>query len=251
MNIKSPLHLYYKNKLSQSPLFSELSDKTLDKMLGQFHHITWNKGVVRDVSVPSPCFYLIIEGRVKIECVDASSGSHAILSLLGAGDGFDVISLLDGLPHETIPTALDDVSLLCAPMQTVRDWINCHPAFNRTFLPYLGEYMRNMESLATDLAMTDTGTRLARLVLRHTTLTASTEKPHHQVRLIHDLSHESLAHMIGSTRQVVNKHLQALRHQGILDEHSRHLVVSELKKLEEKAGVLYHQSIRALPKKPE
>jgi len=235
MNADSPLYLHYKSKLSQSPVFNGLPDEILSNMLEQFHRTTWRRGMVADSSSLIERFYLIIDGRVKIEHIDAASGDRVTLFILGPGDGFDVISLLDGRPRKARPVALEDLHLLSAPMQTVREWINCHSEFNRNFLPYLGKRMRTMEELATDLATKDTVTRLARLILRHTVPDPTSEKGAHSVRLIHDLSHNSLAHMIGSTRQVVNRHLQALRHDGVLDNQSRTLVVQELEALKQKA----------------
>jgi len=70
---------------------------------------------------------------------------------------------------------------------------------------------------------------------RHTVSEPPFEKGSHPVRLIHDLTHESLAHMIGSTRQVVNKHLQAMHREGVLDSRSNRLAVSNLEALKEQA----------------
>jgi len=245
MNADSPLYLHYKNKLSQSPVFSELSDEILSDMLGRFQHTTWRKGTGAGAASLLQRFYLIIDGRLRMERIDSVSGKRITLFLLGPGDGFDVISLLDGLPHETTSVALDDMSLLSTSTEAVREWINRHPAFNRKFLPYLGERMRKMEALATDLATKDTITRLARLILHHTAPDPSSMSRSHPVRLIHDLSHDSLAHMIGSTRQVVNQHLQALRHKGILDNQSRHLVVKELEALKQQAETFLLHDHRA------
>ncbi len=147
-----------------------------------------------------------------MERIDVASDSRVILFLLGPGDGFDVITLLDGQPHESTPMALDDPYLLSVPSRVVRKWISSHPEFNRNFLPYhLGAQMRRMEDLAADLTTKDTVTRLARLILRYTLPDRSAASASHPVRPIHDLSQDPLARMIGSTRQVVNKHLQALR----------------------------------------
>jgi len=253
MNTDSPLYLHYKNKLSQSPVFNELSDETLSDMLGRFQHTTWRKNARVEASLLLERFYLIIDGRVRIEHIDPVSGRRITLFLLGPGDGFDVISLLDGQPHKVISVALDDMSLLSTTTQTVREWINRYPEFNQIFLPYLGEYMRKMEALATDLATKDTVTRLARLILRHSapdpsSVTApdpSSVNGSYPVRLIHDLSHDSLAHMIGSTRQVVNQHLQALRHKGVVGNQSRHLVVKELEALKEQAESFLSHDHRA------
>jgi len=235
MNTDSPLYRHYKQKLAQSPVFNGLSDGVLCDMLEELHHSTWRKGTEMDALSLAKRFYLIIDGRVKLERVDAVTANRVTIFLLGPGDGFDVISLLDKQPHEATPVALDDLHLLSASTQTVREWINHYPEFNRNFLPYLGQQMRGIEDLAADLALKDTITRLARLILRHTVSGAPPGKRLHPVRLIHDLPHESLAHMIGATRQVVNKHLQALRHKGVLDNVSHHLVVSELESLKEQA----------------
>ena len=231
----SPLYLHYKSQLARSPVFSGLSDVILSDMLGEFRHTTWRKGVEADVSSLLQQFYLIIDGRIRIERIDAASGNRVTLFLLGPGDGFDVITLLDDQPHEATPIALNDLHLLSASTRTVREWINRHPEFNRNFLPYVGKQMRRLEDLAVDLAMKDTVTRLARLILRHTVSDPSSENGSYPVRLINDLTHDSLAHMIGSTRQVVNKHLQALRREDVLDSHSNRLAVSNLEALKAQA----------------
>ena len=41
---------------------------------------------------------------------------------------------------------------------------------NRTLLPYLGNQIRDLEELASDLSLHDTATRLAKLILRHVDL---------------------------------------------------------------------------------
>lgn len=237
MNTGSPLYLHCKSKLALSPLFSGLSDEILSYMLERFLHITWRKGVEVDAPSLLQRFYLIIDGRVKVERIDVASGDRIILFLLGPGDGFDIINLLDDQSHESMTTALDDLYLLSAPSRLVREWISCHPEFNRNFLPYLGAQMRRMEDLAADLAMKDTVTRLARLILRHTLPDRSAANASHDVRLIHDLNQDSLARMIGSTRQVVNKHLQVFRGKGVLNSHSNYLAVSKLEALKEQAEV--------------
>ncbi len=78
-------------------------------MLGQFHYTTWCKGLEVNASSLLQHFYLIIDGRVKMERIDVASDSRVILFLLGPGDGFDVITLLDGQPHESTPMAMDDL----------------------------------------------------------------------------------------------------------------------------------------------
>ena len=235
MNKDSPLFQHYKSKFAESPLFRGLPDDILLDMLDHFHPVSWDKGVKSDPASLVDCFYLIINGRVKMEYIDAATGNWVTLFVLGPGDGFDIISLLDGNPHEATPVALEDMQLLTASTAKMREWINLHPIFNQNFLPYLGERMRKMEDLVADLGLKDTITRLAHLILRHTVEGTPGSDSVHPVKLIHDLTNESLAHMIGSTRQAVNRHLQELRKKGILERHPRHLVVRELEALKKQA----------------
>ncbi len=232
--------LYYahcKHVLYKTPLFSGLAEDVLDDMLSLFRRDTWRRGVQLDSAIFKERFYLLIEGRLEVIRVNPNTGKSITLSLLGPGDGIDVVTLLNNKPHDVSPVAIDDVSLISVPIKDARDWIDHHPEFNRNFLPYLGEQMRKLEDLSTDLALYDTMTRLARLILRHVV-------PHHakskdqgySLKLINDLHDESLARMVGSVRQVVNRHLQHWRKQGILHKRSFKTEVTELEALKSYAS---------------
>ncbi|RKZ57349.1 MAG: Crp/Fnr family transcriptional regulator [Gammaproteobacteria bacterium] len=232
--------VYYahcKTALYQSSLFNGLAENVLDDMLTLFRRDTWRRGTQLNAEMFQQRFYLLINGRVEIMRVNPQSGRSITLSLLGPGDGIDVVTLLNNSPHEIQPVAIDDVSLISVPIKDARDWIDRHPEFNSNFLPYLGEQMRKLEDISTDLALYDTMTRLARLILRHVA-------PHHpplvddkySLKLIHDLHDESLARMVGSVRQVVNRHLQHWRKQGVLHKQNFHTEVRELETLQQYAN---------------
>ncbi|VAW54108.1 transcriptional regulator, Crp/Fnr family [hydrothermal vent metagenome] len=231
--------VYYahcKTVLLKSTLFNALDEKVLDDMLSLFRRDTWRRGTQLNAQMFQARFYFLINGRVEIMRVNPSTGRSITLSLLGPGDGIDVVTLLNNNPHDIQPVAIDDVDLISVPIKDARDWIDRHPEFNRNFLPYLGEQMRMLEDLSTDLALYDTMTRLARLILRHVV-------PHHSqsaddkysLKLIHDLHDESLARMVGSVRQVVNRHLQHWRKHGVLYKQNFHTEVRELKALQQYA----------------
>jgi len=64
----------------------------------------------------------------------------------------------------------------------------------------------------------------------------------HSLKLIHDLHDESLARMVGSVRQVVNRHLQHWRKQGMLHKQNFHTEVRELETLQRYADEAYVHS---------
>jgi len=232
--------VYYqhcKDILSGSPLFAGLSGDLLDDMLSMFRRDTWRRGIHLDPAIFQERFYLLIEGRLEVMRINQQTGRSITLFLLSPGDGIDMVTLLNGRPHEVMSVALDDVALISVPIQDARNWIERHPEFNRNLLPYLGEQIRQMEDLATDLALHDTMTRLARLILRHVA-PGHPQSAHgrHHLKLIHDLHDESLARMVGSVRQVVNRHLQHWRREGILHKHKFHTQVTELEALQDYAS---------------
>jgi len=225
-----------KEVLSRSPLFAGLDDHLLDSMLTLFRRENWRHSLQLDPAVFQQHFYLLIKGRLEVMRINPDTGRSITLTLLGPGDGIDIITLLNNRLHDVSPVAIDDVELISVPLQTARDWIDRHPEFNRNFLPYMGEQMRKMEDLATDLALHDTMTRLARLILRHTSrVKTRPDGDRFQLNLINDLRDETLARMVGSVRQVVNRHLQHWRREGVLRKNRFHTEVTELEVLRDYA----------------
>ncbi len=229
--------------LEKSPLFSGLPQPILEEMLSVFHYKTYSKGLTISTEMLRAHFFIVLDGRIEVTRSNPNTGRSITLFLLGPGDGFDIITLLDGQPHDIEPTAMNDLQLLSAPIYTVRHWISAYPEFNQRFLPYLGSLLRSMEALTVDLALYDTASRLARLILRHTDTRRHIEQPLSPlpVGLIADLKHEALARMLGSVRQVVNKHLQTLRKEAVVHYSNDSLLVKDLRALKQQAGLALHR----------
>ena len=218
--------------LGQSPLFGGVDDAVLRDMLRIFHYKTRAK----DETAISPKqaldrLYIIISGRAKVSVYNPDSGREHILFLVGPGDGFDLISLLDDEWHDAVATALDDMEVLSTTIQQAREWINQHPDFNRTFLPYLGQQMHGLADQVADLSLYDTDTRLARLILRH----LAPDKLAKGVPLINDLSQETLASMIGSVRVVVTRHLSKWKQKKVISGRRGRWTLLDLQALLKKA----------------
>lgn len=218
--------------IRDSPLFGQLSDAVLQDMLRIFHYETRPRnGTAISPEQASDRLYIIVSGRAKISVYNPDNGREHILFLIGPGDSFDLISLLDGGWHDAVATALDDMEVLFTTVQQARQWINQHPDFNRAFLPYLGQQMHALADQVTDLSLYDTEARLARLVLWHLV----PDKSPQEIELINDLSQETLASMIVSVRVVVTRHLQKWKQNNVISGKRGSWSVKNLKELLEKA----------------
>lgn len=201
----------YEDALRNNKLLKDLSD---DKRIDLFQHLeeeTWPKNTCNlSITKPFSRFHFIISGRIKVYKVDQNSGREFTLFILKENDVFDIISLLEELDHEVFYETLDKAVLLSTPMSVMRKWVKDNPEINKNMLPYLGHQLKFMEEYASDVTMIDISTRLAKLILSNINLKSQ------RLELINDLSNEELANLIGSTRAVVNRHLQEFKNDGIL-----------------------------------
>ena len=234
MRKDSPYYLPSIKVLQSATLFDGVDKQMMEEILEYFTPMTLPKKSIVHSWQTKESFFVIISGRVKISQINPETGREYIIFLLQGGDAFDIISLLDREEHEVVIEAVDELKLLKTSMHTARNWLDIHSEFNKNFLPYLGNRMRLLENSATDLALYDTMTRLARLILKYVN-DKNQQEQEHSIKLINDLSHEALAQMIGSVRKVINLNIQELKKEGIIDSVRGNLSVKNLQKLLEKA----------------
>lgn len=218
--------------LQEGPLFRGMDRQILEAMLPELEIRHWSARQAR--MAPEDMvneFCVLVAGRVKITRQNFQTGRELTLSLLGPGDGFNVVSLLDGKPHKVIAETLDPVTVLCASVTRWQGWMDKYPEFLHIILRYVERQMYQLSELASDLALHDTMTRLANLILRN----FENQHTNHRRDLLRGLSHEELAHLIGTVRVVVNRLLRELKAEGLVDCEGGELHVLNLKKLLEKA----------------
>jgi CRP-like cAMP-binding protein len=224
--------------LKNSSLFGGLSEAVLRAMIDECTPGRWKKAEVIDPDLSTHYLHILLSGRLKVTQVDPSTGRSVAMFLLSATDIFDIFSFLDGKEHLVQPIALDTVEYLRIPLARAREWVKEHPEFNETFLPYLGEQMRDLEAFGESLVFHDTTTRLANLILKHAKQCDEMKSDHYPVSLINNLSHEALAEMIGSVRSVVSTQMHKLKEEGAIISKRGHLAIANLEKLVKKCDRL-------------
>jgi CRP-like cAMP-binding protein len=175
-------------------------------------------------------FYIILDGIIKVYRYNPKNNREQTLYLLKQNDFFDTLTLLDGNYHEVMTTVLETSKALELPIEKVREWINTKPEFNRAFFPYMAKQLREVEELATDISLYDTSTRLMKLLLKN----IDSKNPLKELKLLQKLSHEELASMVGSVRAVVNRYLQQLKKEGIIDIKRKKIAINDVAKLLER-----------------
>jgi CRP-like cAMP-binding protein len=175
-------------------------------------------------------FYFILDGKIKISQINLESSKEQTTAILSRGDMFDVITLLDAQEHEYISTVLEDSEVVEVPIEHVRELMYSDEAFKSFFFPYLAKQMRQMEETITDISLYDVYNRLLRLIGRNIDRSKGITK----LNLIDNLSHEELASLVGSVRKVVNRNLQKLKEDGVIELSRKTIKLKNIQNLLEK-----------------
>ncbi len=240
--LKNQKKLPISSKLvQQSHLFSALPEPLVQDMMEHFRAERWSKKSFIDYQLLHDRFFLILEGRLEMSRTHPDTGRSVTLDLLGPGDGFDIITLLDGEKHQVDLTPLEELKVISLPIEKMRNWIWTYPELNQKFMPYLAQKMREQEDKTTDFALYDTVTRLSRIILKNIDkIKAYTgmKKDEHEHHLVSGLSDELLARMVGSVRQVVNQHLQHWKKAGIIDKKRNQIKINNLQAIMDDANIM-------------
>ena len=161
---------------------------------------------------PASQLYLIEAGRVKIG-LTSSEGQEVVLTLLGPGDFFGDLALLDGEPRSADATALEDCQLLLLGRDDFLRFLEARPRVAIALLAVLSRRLRRNARQVQDAAFLDVPARLASALLQLTEPTAGVQEgspPPVQV------TQAELASRINATRESVNKWLGSFEREGLI-----------------------------------
>lgn len=178
-------------------------------------------------------FYFVISGKIKIYQVDLATAKEQILYILTYGDMFDVVSLLDHQSSEYISEVLEDAHLIQVPLSDVEKMILEDAKFRQYFYAYLAKQLKSMEELAISLSFYDVYQRVIRLFTRF----SQTKDGKTSLEVIDNLKHDDIAAMVGTVRKVVNRTLQKLKKDEIIELSRKKIEIKNFQKLLEKLSI--------------
>jgi CRP/FNR family cyclic AMP-dependent transcriptional regulator len=158
---------------------------------------------------PSPACYVVLNGRVRVY-VSAPNGKELTLSLLGLGEPFGDLGLLEEAPYMGTAVTLTPTTLLVVPRASFGACVAAHPDLALEFLRLAVQRINHLTSLAQKLAFADVQSRITALL---SALDQEQEGPRGGERR---LTHQEIADMIGTTRETVCRAMKELARSGCL-----------------------------------
>jgi CRP-like cAMP-binding protein len=210
--------------LARAPLFAEVAAQDRDALATRLRPRAYGKGDVIFVhGDPGTHLCLVESGQVKLGFTSAM-GREIILDLVGPGEVFGELALLDGAPRSADAVALEPTHLLLLHRDDFVRFVEEHPHFAMQLLATLSRRLRRDAELLQDGAFLDVSARLARTLLR---LAQAQGPTGDEGRLVTPrLTQSDLAAMVGTTRETLNKWLSFFQQEGWVDwERSRVVVL--------------------------
>lgn len=211
--------------LERVPFLAALSDEDRRWLSERVRRRTYARGdIVFQKDDPGQSLFIVEDGTVRIY-MPGAQGTDLTLAVMGPGDFFGDMSLLDGRPRSASAAAVTDATLLSLERADFTNLLRARPDAALAVLAEITGRLRGSDQMASDLAFLDASGRLARKLLELA--------ERHGVRrdggvlLDVQLTQEDLANMIGVTRESVNRNLSMFRRLGLVASQGRKIILRD------------------------
>jgi CRP-like cAMP-binding protein len=209
--------------LRSVPIFSELTEADFQSLAKVANRRRYPKdSVVFFENEEGDFFFMILEGRIKVTIL-GDDGREVILSLLGAGDFFGEMALLDNEPRSATAIAVEDTELLSLHRNDFQNVLSDNRSITVGLIKVLTARLRRANHQISTLALLDVYGRVARVIV---------DMAREEGRRLKDgriafrrATHQEIANRIGTTRETVTRMLKDLERQGLIHVEGREIVV--------------------------
>jgi len=215
--------------LKRVPLFTDLSEAEL----ARFAEVTREREYPRNSVIlfeddPGDALYIVSTGQVKVVLI-GEDGREVILSVLGDGDFFGEMSLIDDEPRSAHVIAMKDSQLLVLRRDDFQQQLQQHPSVALKLLRVLVQRLRRADEKIGSLVLLDVNGRVAQLLLD---LGEESGGPH----ITRKLTHHTIAQMIGSSRETVSRAMRELVERGLIAVSRREITILDTDALRAMTG---------------
>jgi CRP/FNR family transcriptional regulator, cyclic AMP receptor protein len=206
-DIKGDARGFSSSKLSvlrKHPIFCDLDPEALDQLCRYARHATLKRGAtIYSKGDPGNSLYAVISGTAKMS-ISSPEGRSAILNIIGPGELFGEIALLDGRDRTADAIANTNCEVFIIDRREFIPFVKSQPALAMKFIELLCTRLRNTSDQVEQIILQNLPGRLASALLR----LMEKSMPAPQGRTI-AITQQEISEMVGMTRESINKQLRA------------------------------------------
>jgi CRP/FNR family cyclic AMP-dependent transcriptional regulator len=207
--------------LNAFPMFSNLSSAQLANISAHAAVRAVEKGevILHEGDVADSCF-VILCGQMKVystDCVDSSR--EVIFKTLSVGDFFGELPMFDQEPRSASVAAMENGRLQVLSYKSFLRVLEHSPEISRRVMSAMAERLRHADRKISALALTDITSRVSQTLLELAILSNGKKV------VGAPFTQKSLASMVGASREMVNRTLQDLAHEGFIGMDGRQITI--------------------------
>jgi len=205
------------------PIFSELSEADCEALAQLSSRRRYPKDtVVFFENDEGDSLFMIVSGRIKVTIL-GDDGREVILTVLGPGEFFGEMALLDDEPRSATAIAIEECELLSLQRSDFEGVLAAKPSISMALIGVLTTRLRKANHQISTLALLDVYGRVARVLL---------DMARDEGRRLKDgqiafrrATHQEIANRIGTTRETVTRMMKDLERQSLLRIDGREIVL--------------------------
>ncbi len=223
--------------LRSIPLFQGLDSPELVKVAALANiRLVAAREVVVAQGEPAAALFAIARGRLKVVS-SGPDGRDAALGIMGEGEVFGEVALIDGGARSATCTALEPCDLIVIERLQFLQLLDDSPSISVKLLHVLAQRLRRLSQRSEDAAFLDVPSRLARSLLDLATRFGQSDRAS-GVFITLKLSQQELGDLVGATRESVNKHLSDWTRQGVVRIEDGRMLIADVDGLRRLARVV-------------
>ncbi|HEX6632065.1 MAG TPA: Crp/Fnr family transcriptional regulator [Gemmatimonadaceae bacterium] len=193
--------------LGSVSLFRGLARESLQRIAEVTREKRYPKGsVIVFADDPGDSLYIVRAGRVKVVLL-GEDGREVILGVLGVGEHFGELALIDDQPRSAHVIAMEDSLLVVLRRDDFRRRVEAEPAVAWAMLTEMSRRLRVADKKIGGLVLLDVPGRIARVLLENA--------PDESTNVVQRrLTHQTIAQMIGASRETVSRAMRDFQEAG-------------------------------------
>lgn len=201
--------------LSSLKLFADLEPEQLEQIALRAHQRTFALGVTLfHQDMPGTMMYMIESGSVRVISI-GRTGQELTLNVLGPGEIFGELSILDGKQRSATAITLEPTVVWLLSQADLKEFMGNYPPVNQAMMQILVERVRDTARRLEAMTFQDVLGRLAFELLSLAERSGQTCEDGIEITI--PLTQVDLASMVGATRESVNKAVSILRSEELVD----------------------------------
>jgi CRP/FNR family transcriptional regulator, cyclic AMP receptor protein len=220
-----------KTVIERNRLFRGLPQATTERVAALATRRVYSAGAVVFMrGDPGDSLCGVVSGRVRISA-SRPGGKEVFLNILGPGEAFGEIALLDGQSRTATATTLASTELIIIRRDRFSELLVSEPQLAMHLIQLLCERVRWTAQLMEDSALLGVPARIAKRLLSLARLQGQAATNDTKLAI----SQEELAQFLGVSRQIVNQHLQAWKQAGWIVSGRGSVTLADIRSLEKVA----------------